>query len=186
MRVTVILFVLAIRSVVTKGGAGLPEPPPLRRGCALAVSPISTVETGLFLVCGSEKFRLYHPKNLYGNVRIANRDEALHFARLFTSRRTFFLVNLDGRVELCASRCPASDTVLIRQPPEWFFDARVDESNDPIEGKIFYIERHVVGLDQSIRRVRERISEYGNYDLRSETVMATDAAQFGIVHIGDH
>ncbi len=96
------------------------------------------------------------------------------------------MVGLQGFVEVCASKCVSSDALVVRNPPAWLSEPRVAEHEDTIEGKVFEVQRYLIGLDQGIYRVRERVSEHGNYDLRESTLIERDASKLGILHVGEH
>ena len=166
----------------------LPKVPILSRGCtSFAVRTISPAEEGLFVHCGNTDFRIYHPKNLQGLTEISNSEEALRFVRFFTSRQTFFLVGLGGDVEVLPAGQSADLCCYSAQKPHaGLAAAEIQRLENPVEGKVFVIRRNVVGLDQAIYQVRERVTEFGNYDQTRRDLILRDASKLGIVHIGEH
>jgi hypothetical protein len=67
-----------------------------------------------------------------------------------------------------------------------FKNSTVSQFDDPLEGKVFMVTRYVVGIDQHIYRITERVTQHGNYDLRERVVVATDASKFGALHLGEN
>ena len=161
--------------------------------CRLVQRTISAQEDGLFLRCATKLFRVYHPKNLYGFVSLHDANDALTFLRFFSSRRTFFLVDAGGIVEVadastCGARCASGDFYSIR--PELYTRAlaapTITMSEDSLEGRVFMVTRHVVALDQHIYRIVERVTERGDYSKTESTIVVPDASEIGIVHVGEH
>jgi hypothetical protein len=75
-------------------------PLPLKAPCTWGVATIGMEERALFVSCGSSRFRVYHPKSMYGLILLQNDDEALQFVRFFSSRYTAAMAGLAGRVEV--------------------------------------------------------------------------------------
>lgn len=166
----------------------LPKSPKLSNGCtSFAVRTISPSEEGLFVHCGETDFRIYHPKNLQGHTLITSGEEALRFVRFFTSRQTFFLFGLSGDVEILPrDHSPDPCCYSARKKSSALATPEVQQFDDPLEGKVFLIVRNIIGLDQAVYQVRERVTEFGNYDRKARKLIVRDASQLGIVHIGEH
>jgi len=187
VRAFVLLALIVARFDLRASPSNLPPAPRLADGCTFVVGTISVSEEGLFLRCGKTEFRIFHPKNLQGLVKISTGDEALRFVRFFTSRKTFFLVGLQGDVEVVpAGQVSNSFFYSARKQSAALTPVAVEEFDDPTEGRVFIIQRTVVGMDQALYRLRERVAESGNYDLQARKLIERDASRLGIVHIGEH
>jgi hypothetical protein len=113
MRLVVGISLFLTLAAFAQSSANLPPLPNLSTDCSLEIRTISVSETALFLKCSGISFRVYHAKNLYGRLAIANREEALQFVRFFTSRRTFFLLGMNGDVEVRDSKEQSMDFWLL-------------------------------------------------------------------------
>jgi hypothetical protein len=92
------------------------------------------------------------------------------------------MVGLGGLVEVCLSDCHYG--FQARRHLSSLSEPAVEEYDDAVEGRVFVITRYVVGIDQHVRRIKERVTDLGDYDLQDTTIVEADASKLGIVHVG--
>jgi hypothetical protein len=155
----------------------------LKSPCSLSVEMINREENGLFVSCERSRFRVYHPKSMYGLVALQHEAEALQFVRLFSSRYTASMAGLGGAVEVRPLDEQAGIDfyyVPVKIFVQRFQRAAVSSYDGGVDGKIFLVQRLVIRSDQHVYWVKERISRNGNYDLVDEVLVERDASKLGI------
>lgn len=152
---------------------------------------------GVVLECANIEFVVLQQNNLLGHVHIVTPEDALEYARLFTSPETFKFFDMNGMVELVEGNSRSPDAAFNVIAPsvfrKHFRRARVIEVNDrPCKedlafacGKEFRITRVVVLADQHIYEVTESVYESGFYSLISKHLLFKDASRVGVLHLGD-
>jgi hypothetical protein len=155
----------------------------LKSPCTLSIEAINREENGLFASCERSRFRVYHPKSMYGLVVLQDEGEALQFVRLFSSRYTASMVGLDGAIEVRPRDEQAGigfyylSAKLFTQR---FKRAAVSSYDSGIDGRTFLVQRLIIRPDQRLYWRKERVSRDGNYDLVDEVLVERDASKFGI------
>lgn len=179
------LFMSCLLALLTRD---LP-PMPVIASCAMHVEQVTRDERGLFVTCNERRFRVYHPKSMYGLVTIHSAADALAFVRFFSTRSTAPMAGLGAFVEVRAlSDARALDFYYVKadvfaarfaEPSVTRYDAGVDGTN-------YRIERVVLYPDQRIFRITERVSSRGNYDLVDQVLVERDASSVGLRYSGLH
>jgi hypothetical protein len=184
-----VLFIVTV--LLAQNSAETPVPPleALTGNCTIAVQslgqfvPIGRTE-GLWLACGGQRFRLAHPDNLLGHVKITSAAQALEFVRLFSAKPTVSLVHTGGCVEITNR---PGDRLFYGLAPAIFakhFKSPTAEAqaSKRAGNSSFVTTRVVVCPDQSVYELTEGVYEDGMYFQMSKKLVLRRARAVGIVH----
>ena len=184
-----VLFAVAVLKIQDATELRMPPLSTLTGNCTIAVQslgqfvPIGRTE-GLWLACGAQRFRLVHPDNLLGHVKITSATQALEFVRLFSAKPTFGLVHTGGCVEITNR---PGDRLFYGLAPAIFgkhfkTPAAEAQPSKRAGNSSFVTTRVVVCPNQSVYELTEVVYEDGMYFQMSKTLVLRRARAVGIVH----
>jgi hypothetical protein len=138
-----------------------------------------------WLECGSLRFRITHPGNLDGFVKITSRLQALEFVRFFSSPETYMLFELGGMVEILPGEI-TEDADFNIADREKFEECCGEPKVTEIAGSAreYVVERFVVQLDGFVYAITETVQSSGDYSVVMQKRVC-EASVLGIVHLGE-
>jgi hypothetical protein len=189
--VNIVFFIVAARLVAALTlGADMAQKQPkwLAPSCRLSVIADQQVRN-VAVDCGCGKFIIIKPDNLAGHVSIKSPADALAYVRFFTSPDSYRYFDVDSSVEVRPVPDERSRTSFNAVPRKLFDAAGLSDATakEFTYGDVFgyLVTRCVVRHDQRIYLVNEFVRPNGAYRVLSEHVLLNNAADIGILHIGD-